>query len=100
MREVLGLYGYGVLEAAGGEQALALAARHEGAIDVLVTDVVMPELAGPDLAARLARERRNLRVLLISGYADGEPAVHGVRARYLQKPFSASALREAVRDLV
>ena len=102
-REVLELYGYSVLEAPDGEQALAVAAAHEGTIDLLVTDVVMPALGGPELAERLIAQRPGVRVLLISGYTDRGVVEHGVLAggaRFLQKPFSASALGEAVRDLL
>jgi CheY-like chemotaxis protein len=102
-REVLELYGYSVLEAADGEQALTVAQGHDGNIDLLVTDVVMPVLGGPELAERLAGERPGLRVLLISGYTDRSIVEHGVLprdSRFLQKPFSASALGEAVRELL
>jgi two-component system cell cycle sensor histidine kinase/response regulator CckA len=102
-REVLELYGYSVLEAADGEKALEVASGHDGDIDLLVTDVVMPALGGPELAERLATARPGLRVLLISGYTDRGIVEHGVLprdARFLQKPFSASALGEAVRELL
>ena len=102
-REVLELYGYSVLEAADGEKALKVASGHDGNIDLLVTDVVMPALGGPELAERLAGARPGLRVLLISGYTDRGIVEHGVLprdARFLQKPFSASALGEAVRELL
>lgn len=102
-REVLELYGYSVLDAPEGEQALAVADAHDGTIDLLVTDVVMPGLGGPELAERLSERRPGLRVLLISGYTDRAIVEHGGLSRdatFLQKPFSASALGEAVRDLL
>jgi PAS domain S-box-containing protein len=67
-REILESAGYRVIEAAGAEAALRMAEEHAGAIDLLLTDVVMPGLTGPELAARLSRVRPGVKVLFTSGY--------------------------------
>jgi two-component system cell cycle sensor histidine kinase/response regulator CckA len=92
--------GYHVLSAGGGPQALELAARHEGAIDLLVSDVVMPGMLGKDLAERLTTARPGTRVLYMSGYA--QPVLHSQGTldpgvALLEKPFTAEDLLTAVR---
>jgi len=100
-RQILAARGYRVLEASDGVEALEVAAAHPGAVDLLVTDVVMPNMGGGELARRLVRERPGLRVLFVSGYAADERVREGVAdasARFLQKPFTIEALAQAVRD--
>src|SRR5262245_50986482 len=63
-------HGYLVLTAASGGEALSLAASHQGPIDLLITDVVMPDLRGPELARRLVAERPDMLTLFMSGYMD------------------------------
>ncbi len=95
--------GYTVLEARGGTEALALAERHPGGIDVLVTDVVMPGLGGVALARRLAEARPGLRVLYMSGYTDSVLFRHGVEQdaiNYLWKPFKPLELVRRVREVL
>jgi two-component system cell cycle sensor histidine kinase/response regulator CckA len=99
--------GYLVLEAGNGEEALALCERHEGPIDLLVTDVVMPGLGGRQLAERLAglhpRCFPQVRVLYLSGYTDDAVVRHGVlheQVHFLQKPFSPVALAQKVREVL
>jgi CheY-like chemotaxis protein len=88
--------GYTVLAAASADEALALDRDHPGRIDLLLTDVAMPGLRGPDLVALLASERPGLCALYMSGYAGGaEPAV---AAPLLAKPFGLAALRHAVGE--
>ena len=102
-REVLELYGYRVLEAAGGGAALLICERHAGPIQLLVTDVVMPEMGGRELAARLAPLRPEMRVLYMSGYTDSAIAHQGVledRADFIQKPFTPEALARKVREVL
>jgi CheY-like chemotaxis protein len=98
--KVLTGMGYRVVVAANGGEALDAARRHGGPIDLLIADVVMPDLSGPQLAERLARQHPKMRVLFLSGYSD-HPAVHDRRLRkeaaFLQKPFTLSALAEKVR---
>jgi CheY-like chemotaxis protein len=102
-REVLRRYGYAVLEAADGLEAVRLGMQHEGEIDLLIADVVMPKLGGRELADRLALHRPGLRTLYISGYTDDSVANHGVATdgpAYLAKPFSAEELARKVREVL
>ncbi|WP_127504821.1 ATP-binding response regulator [Actinoplanes solisilvae] len=92
--------GYRVLAAEGGAEALALAARHDGEIDLLLSDVVMPGMLGKDLAERLVVVRPGTRVLFMSGYA--QPVLHSQGTldpgvALLEKPFTANGLLTAVR---
>ncbi|MEV6346623.1 ATP-binding protein [Actinoplanes sp. NPDC051851] len=92
--------GYRVMVAEGGLEALELAARHEGQIDLLVSDVVMPGMLGKELAERLVGLRPSTRVLYMSGYAQPILASQGTLepgVALLEKPFTASDLLAAVR---
>ncbi|GIE82630.1 hypothetical protein Aph02nite_85800 [Actinoplanes philippinensis] len=92
--------GYRVLLAEGGAQALELAARHDGEIDLLVSDVVMPGMLGKELAERLVVARPGTRVLYMSGYAQPVLASQGTLdpgVALLEKPFTAGDLLTAVR---
>jgi len=98
--ECLRAYGYRVHEAANGVEALKVAA-HTETIHLLVTDVVMPEVSGPELAAHLMATRPGLKTLFISGYPDSEMAQRGLLkpgAAYLRKPFTPAALALKVRE--
>jgi hypothetical protein len=102
-RRALEANGYLVLAAARGEEALSLAARHQGPIHVLVTDVVMPGMGGPELARRLAERRPTLRVLYCSGYTDDAAVREGVREAgraFLQKPFASEDLIQKLREVL
>jgi signal transduction histidine kinase/ActR/RegA family two-component response regulator len=91
--------GYRVLEAPDGPSALSRARDHDGPIHLLVTDVVMPGMRGPELAERLSRARRGVRVLYISGYTDQAnlDGNEGLRTAFLAKPFTPEELRTVVR---
>ncbi|MFI6075792.1 ATP-binding protein [Actinoplanes sp. NPDC051343] len=92
--------GYRVLAAECGPEALELAAAHQGAIDLLVSDVVMPGMLGKDLAERLCVVRPETRVLYMSGYAQPVLHTHGTLdpgVALLEKPFTANDLLIAVR---
>ena len=92
--------GFTVLTARNAAEALAVSAAHRGEIQLLLTDVVMPGLTGPELARALLARRPKTRVLYMSGYADGNLATGGVLpdgVDLLQKPFQLAELRERVR---
>jgi CheY-like chemotaxis protein len=92
--------GYRVLAAECGPEALELAAAHEGVIDLLVSDVIMPGMLGKDLAERLCLVRPDTRVLYMSGYAQPVLHTHGTLdpgVALLEKPFTANDLLTAVR---
>ena len=92
---------YNVLEAESGDAALRIAETHPGRIDLLITDMFMPGLRGPEVASRLAMTRPGLRVLFMSGYAD-QDARTGVPAgaNFLNKPFSGADLAKAVEAVL
>jgi signal transduction histidine kinase len=97
VREVLARSGYRVLVARGAEEALALAARHRSEIDLVLSDIVMPRMSGPDLVGRLREQRAAPRVLFMSGYSDGA-GVRPLEAAVLEKPFTPGGLLHAVRE--
>ncbi|HLH26780.1 MAG TPA: ATP-binding protein [Chloroflexota bacterium] len=101
VRAVLEARGYTVLVASGGDEALQVSERHPGAIDLLVTDVVMPGMDGRELVRRLRLTRPDLRVLYASGYTAHTMTRHGVlepQMVLLQKPFTTEALARKVRE--
>jgi PAS domain S-box-containing protein len=102
-RELLEGSGYTVLEAADGKLAIEIADRYDGTIALLLTDVVMPKIGGPTLAKSLLRRRSGMKVLYMSGYANGAIVDSGVLrpgTAFLQKPFAAKELAKKVRDLL
>ncbi len=93
--------GYKVLAAASGEEAIELAAQHDGPIDLLLTDVVMPGISGRELADRLALSRPETPVLFMSGYTGEVILKHGLQEEdtlLLQKPYDAEMLLKGVRS--
>ena len=95
--------GYRVLEARDGESALATSRGHDGRIDLLLSDVVMPVMGGPELARAVLRERPAVRVLYMSGYVDSPVVDHGLldaSERLLAKPFCLDDLLQAVRQVL
>jgi len=94
--------GYTVLEAGTGGEALALLERYDGPLDLVVTDIVMPEVSGIELADRLPALREGVRVLFVSGYSESDDALTKAasRATLLNKPFRAGELLSAVRRLL
>jgi len=100
---VLGAFGYRVLVARTGAEALRIVANHEGPIDLVATDVVMPEMSGSQLVAEVLKARPGIRVLFMSGYTDDEVMRRGVidgQTAFLQKPFTPDVLAHKVRAVL
>jgi two-component system, cell cycle sensor histidine kinase and response regulator CckA len=103
VRQILEEHGHAVLTARHGRDAMLIAERYERPIDLLVTDVVMPEMGGGELVQRLGARRPNLKVLYISGYTDDEVlrrGVHGAPASFLHKPFTSDDFMRRVREVL
>ena len=101
-RQILERFWYTVLEAANGTDALSIA-QNGATIDLILTDVVMPEMSGRELVDRFAKLRPNTKVLFMSGYTDDAIVRHGVLrpgTAYLQKPFSPHTLGRKVREVL
>jgi PAS domain S-box-containing protein len=102
-REILRKQGYRVLEARNAGEALLHCESYAGPIHLLLTDVVMPQMSGPELAKRLVRIRPTVRVLCMSGYTDDAVVRHGALAdgmAYLQKPITPDNLAQKVRAVL
>ena len=102
-RRVLEASGYRVLEAGNGTDALERARTEEGPIHLLLTDLVMPNMGGSDLASRLQELRPDIRVLFMSGYTDDGVVRGGLLGQgqaFLQKPFTPQGLARKVRELL
>lgn len=101
LNKVLVRQGYTVLEAANGREALEVARSHAGPIHLLISDVVMPEMGGVELANQLRPQRPETKVLLISGYMGAPgPASLPRGAAFLQKPFTLNALSIKVKEML
>jgi PAS domain S-box-containing protein len=103
VQEILEAAGYVVLAAASGAEAMERSRKHEGPIHLMMTDVVMPGMSGPQLASRIATARPAMRVLYTSGYPDDALGPHGELApgtAFLQKPLTPDALADRVREVL
>ena len=100
---ILQRHGYSMLIAAGPDEALAITERHPAAIDLLLTDVMMPGMNGKQLAARVRTLRPEMKVLYMSGYTGEVVVHHGVlekNAAFVQKPITPDALTRSVRRVL
>jgi two-component system cell cycle sensor histidine kinase/response regulator CckA len=100
---ILRRHGYQVLQAASGDEALAQSERHQGAIQLLLTDVIMPRMSGRELAERIAKLRPDTRILFMSGYTDDAIVHHGVLSSemsFVQKPILPGPLLAKIREVL
>ncbi|MBW2112935.1 MAG: PAS domain S-box protein [Deltaproteobacteria bacterium] len=96
-------YGYKVITAENGKEAMKIAESHDAPIHLLVTDVVMPGVSGRDLAEKLQEKVPEIKVLYMSGYTDNDIAHHGVLEKdvnFIQKPFTREGLATKVREVL
>src|SRR5205807_2652600 len=98
--DVLEENGYNVLCAANGLAAIKVSDEYGSTIDLLITDVVMPRMNGPELASRLSLSRPELRVLYVSGYSADEIGEDSKNVELLQKPFSPQSLLHKIREVL
>ncbi len=100
---LLEMRGYNVIRAAGAPEALKAAATHDGPIDLLLTDVTMPEMNGRELSQKLAEQRPDMKVIFMSGYAQDvldAGAAKGEHIEFLEKPPEGDALLRRIRDVL
>jgi len=103
LNEGLRSKGYYVLVASNGVEALQVADQYRGSISVLITDVIMPQMSGPELAKNLKKVRRNTDVLYMSGYADdklGNISESGSELTFIQKPFYIDDLARKIQEIL
>jgi two-component system cell cycle sensor histidine kinase/response regulator CckA len=101
--ELLTGLGYTVLQAGNGVEAVGIAKKHNGAIDLVVTDMVMPEMSGQELGRNLAQQWPNLRILYMSAFASNiysPSALANALADFISKPFDLEDFVVKVRDLM
>ncbi|HYY57817.1 MAG TPA: response regulator, partial [Pyrinomonadaceae bacterium] len=92
-----------VLEATHGHEALIVAERHDGPIHLMLSDVVMPQMSGRELAEQLSPVRREMKVLYMSGYTDDAIVHHGVLDEgmaFIEKPFTPNTLTRKLREVL
>ncbi|MDX6694372.1 MAG: hypothetical protein QOF02_1975 [Blastocatellia bacterium] len=102
-REILQESGYRVIEAKHGHEALLVAEQHNGPIHLMLSDVVMPQMSGRELAEQLSPLRREMKVLYMSGYTDDAIVHHGVLDEgmaFIEKPFTPNALTRKLREVL
>jgi two-component system cell cycle sensor histidine kinase/response regulator CckA len=95
--------GYTVLVAESGREALEIVRAHADAIHLLITDVVMPDMSGPELVRQLATIRPETQTLFMSGYMDQALGEHGIvptNVNFIQKPFSPNVITQKVRHIL
>jgi CheY-like chemotaxis protein len=99
----LEMLGYKVLQANGGKEAITICKTYPGTIDLLISDVIMPEMGGAEVARAAQAIRRDLKVLYVSGYTDDTITRQGIleeESAFLQKPFTPTSLARKVREVL
>lgn len=103
LRQLLCLFlegeGYRVLQGGNGREALEIAGAHDGRIDVLISDALMPELDGPGLVARIWELRPQVRLIIMSSFSPGPISLEG-KWRFIRKPFSPGLLLQTIREVL
>jgi CheY-like chemotaxis protein len=100
---ILERLGYAVLTSANPKEAIAMVREHDGEIHLLITDVVLPDISGKDLAGEISKIRPGIRTLYMSGYTASVIAHHGVLdegVQFIGKPFTPDSLRRKVREAI
>ena len=103
VRKILRRQGYEVLEAANGQDALALCREHGQRVELLITDVLMPQMGGRELVERLQTQGHDMKVLYVSGYTDDATVYSGnlpPGTAFLQKPFTLGSLLDKVKEVL
>jgi len=103
IQKVLSRYGYTIIDAPNGTDALGIWQKNSTAFDLLITDVIMPKMSGRELANQLLSDRPDLKVLYMSGYTDDELGPHGILEsgiQFIQKPFSPENFLTKIRNLL
>jgi two-component system cell cycle sensor histidine kinase/response regulator CckA len=103
VRKILRRQGYEVLEAANGQDALSLCREHGPRIELLITDVLMPQMGGPELVERMQTQGHDMKVLYVSGYTDDNTINSGelpAGTAFLQKPFTLGSLLDKVKEVL
>lgn len=97
------MFGYTVMSAGLGREAIQICERHDGPIQLLISDVIMPEMGGRRVADTILEMRPDIKVLFLSGYTDDAVVRHGIlydEVAFLQKPFTPHALARKVREVL
>ena len=103
VRKILRRQGYEVLEASNGDEALIVCREHAGTLDLLITDVMMPQMGGRELVDRMREQCRGMKVLYVSGYTDDSSIYSGnfpPGTAFLQKPFTLGSLLDKVKEVL
>ena len=100
VKEILSSFGYRVLMADSGGEAISICQGYEGNIDLLISDVLMAHMNGPTLASHLRQMRKDLRVLFISGYAERAEGLLAENSAFLQKPFTIQELGGKIKEVL
>ncbi|MGH9523389.1 MAG: response regulator, partial [Terriglobales bacterium] len=99
-RDALRLQGYSVLEASDGEEGISVFERCEAKVDLIVSDIVMPQLGGLDMVNRIRKTRPDIKVLFMSGYSDRIDEVTNGNLAFVPKPFTPDQLLKAIREVI